>query len=168
VPDNDDEGNVRPFRPPTPRPGRGNGQQETAHVLANQALELRMGGASYSQIAQALGMSNKGTAHDAVRRALREDDERVAPLRDQYRTLSLARYERLLRTWWPRAVADDLDAAKYVNTLLEREARLLGLDAPKQVQISGGILQAADDALLRLRETVLGEVTHVHDDTEHG
>lgn len=162
--DTDEGGNVRPF--PPLRPGRGNGQQEAAHVRANQALELRMAGASYHQVGEALGIS-KGQAYDAVHRALRADDEHMAGIREQYRNLSLARYERLLRTWWPRAIANDLDAARYVNTLLEREARLLGLDAPKQVEVSTGILQAADDAILRLREVVLGEVIGSDDDADH-
>lgn len=163
-----DDGVVRPFAPPARRPGRGQGQQEAAHVRDNQALELRMAGASYQQVGDALGI-NKGEAHHAVHRALARDDERTQPLRDEYRNLQLARTERLIRTHWTHAIEGDLDHSKHVLTLMERQARLLGLDAPKQVTISGGILQAADDAMLRLREVVLGEVIEAAaDDSEHG
>jgi hypothetical protein len=156
----DDPGNVHPIRPstPVPRPGNGDGQQEAHGVLGVQALELRMSGASYQQIADALNLGHKARAWELVRDALRIENERVATLREEYRDLNLARLERLMRVHWVPALEGDLDRAKHILDLMRREAALLGLDAPKQIVVSPGVQQAADDALGALREAVIGEV----------
>lgn len=156
-PDPPGEDNVRPIRPGQPPPPQGGstGAVESAEVLGVRALELRMAGASYQQIATALGYTNKGSAHRAVHAALRADADLHRDERDHYRRLHLHRLERQIRAWWTDSL-DDLDAAKHVHTLMQREARLLGLDAPQQVILTTEGQQTADDALTRLREAVIG------------
>lgn len=144
-------------------PGHGQtdrGQMEAAEVMGNRALEMRMAGASYSAIAQALGYASKSSSHEAVQRALRADGERIAELRHEFRLLQLVRLERLIRPLWvtalqgrvvsnqhgvPRTREDgspmrtgdpDLPSIDRIHRLLERQAKLLGLDAPQQVQIT--------------------------------
>lgn len=158
MPDDDDTPQEPRNVVPIGRPGRGQGQQEAAAVIGARALELRMSGATYQQISDALNISSKGVAYAHVQAALRVETERVAELREEYRDLQLARIERLTRAHWVKALEGDIDASKHVLTLMQRQAALLGLDAPKQVQISGGVAEAADDALTRLREVVIGDV----------
>src|SRR5262245_40419937 len=87
------------------RPGRtGHGETESATVRGSRALELRMAGATYSQIAQAIGYKSKASAYAAVERALAADMTRVADIREEYRHLHLARLDRMLRAIWPKVV----------------------------------------------------------------
>jgi hypothetical protein len=121
-------------------PGQGHhadrGQREAAALRGNRALELRAAGAPYEQIAQTLGYSNRATAARAVQRALDRDYERTANLRDEYRQLHLMRTDRALRAIWPKVIHGDLGAIDRLVRLLDRQAKLLGLDAPTQISVT--------------------------------
>lgn len=96
-----------------------------------EALNMRMAGLSYAQIAQNLGIS-KSHAHrifiaviDAHQGDLTEEAERV-------KKLELARLDRLQATWWPRAIGTakhepNFRAAGVILGIIDRRARLLGL-----------------------------------------
>ena len=74
------------------------------------------------------------------------------PHTPKYRQLHHARINQLLIYWWPRA-QDDHVALDRVLRLLEREAKLLGLDAPAKQEISGpdsGPMQIAKPDLSEL------------------
>lgn len=141
------------------------GEQEALAIRANRALELRMQGRTYTQIGEALQCS-RSVAHDYVQRALATDNARIREQRDEYRELHLQRIERLITGHWLAATrgeereVPDLDpfgvcrlapdgskltkkvrvvdgaATDRVLRLLDREARLLGLDAPVRVAVS--------------------------------
>ena len=133
-----------------------------ARQREQRGLELRLAGASYVQIAEALGMT-PGGAFKVVDRALRrqaaETDEKVEALR----SLELSRLERLHLALWSRGKDGDVKAVQTLLRLAERRARLLGLDAPLRTTIggSGEPLQIQTDAEgaaeLRRRLLALGE-----------
>lgn len=123
-----------------------------------QAAELRAEGRSYQQIADELGLANKGSAHHAVRRALRDISEKPAQaVRDlELRRLD-AMYEAVMEVLERRHVTvshgkvidldgepliDDGPVLQAVDRLLKIQARraaLLGLDAETKVNLSGGV-----------------------------
>lgn len=89
-----------------------------------QALDLRVAGASYRQIAATLKMS-LSTAHRLCQRALQEaKSDEVA----EARTAELMRLDRLLMAVWPRASGGDMDAVDRALRVMDRRAKLLGLD----------------------------------------
>jgi hypothetical protein len=89
------------------------------------AVELRLGGMEYAEIARELGYSNKGTVWKVVQRALRDRTvERV----DEYRETELARLDALQASCWDRAMAGDVPSANAVLKVMQHRARLLGLD----------------------------------------
>jgi len=99
-------------------------------------LELRMAGLTYRAIAAKLGISKSGAYH-AVMRALRRLNEKSAEATAEVRTLEMQRLDDLLETLWPYR-----HKPTYVDRILrvmERRARLLGLDAPERREISGGM-----------------------------
>lgn len=166
--------------PATMGPQRGG--TESGAVRANRALELRMSGATYTQIATALGFTNRGSAHRAVKRALALDYERTADLRAEYRRIQAARLERLIRGVWTIAVTpprnpDDgpyaqLAAVDRITRLLDRQAKLLGLDAPTEVIVAEATM-AEVDLLVADLESMLngspnGEVIEVTADGDGG
>ena len=117
------------------------------------ALELRLAGASYRDIAQALEVS-PATALQDCKEALADIPAQQA---DEMRTVELSRLDRLQRAVWPRAVKGDLQAVDRAIKIIDRRAKVFGLDAPQQVQITANDidLDAAVDKMLRVAEMAL-------------
>ena len=114
------------------------------------ALALRLAGATFEDIARQLGLAGRAPAKDAYERAL----IRLAPIadREKARSLEAARLDRLQLVHWQKALGGDADATNAVLNIMARRARLLGLDAPVDVNLN---------ALLK----VIGELrTLPHDD----
>ncbi len=150
----------KPTKPPVRARGKFIRTVETAKRDA-EAARLRSRGHTYPQIAEALGYSDRGAAHHAVKRILdgivveaREDliklqlDELdmmtravIDVLEARHYTVSDGRIVYLGDKDDPdrRELLDDAPVLQAVAALLkiaERRARLLGLDAPKRVEVS--------------------------------
>jgi hypothetical protein len=87
------------------------------------AVELRLAGADYDEIAQELGFANRSGAWKAVQRALRQ---RSATAVDRYRMTRYAELEDVHRRWWPSAVAGDLAAINRVLAASSERSTLVG------------------------------------------
>lgn len=75
-------------------------KREASLMKATQALQLRLAGATYDQIAEQLDYLHKGRAHDAVQKALIATVQEPA---DAYRKMELARLDKLLLSIWTQA-----------------------------------------------------------------
>lgn len=109
------------------------GARERKIARANKAVELRCSGYSYPQIANALGFKDRRGAHNAVVRTLRRTS---AAHVEEWRQIELRRTERLIQSVWPQALAGDLFAVDRVLKIIDRQCRLLGLNALVQVAIT--------------------------------
>lgn len=102
------------------------------------ALTLRLAGASYAEIADAVGYASAADARNAVVAELASyeatDDERK-----QLRREEAARVERLMRSVWGKATdpnnPEHLSAVKIALQLVERHGRIYGVDMPQEVVI---------------------------------
>lgn len=92
-----------------------------------RALELRKGGETFATIARRVGYRSPQAAHDAVRRAL---EELLREPAGQLLALELERLDELWSAHYGNALAGDLQALAACLKLMERRARLLGLDKP--------------------------------------
>lgn len=102
------------------------------------ALELRKAGATYSQIGDQLGITEQG-AYAAVVRSLKRIVEQTSEEAAAVRTLEIERLDRLFLAAYRQAKEGHLGAIDRCVRLMERRAKLLGLDAPvKQDVTSGG------------------------------
>ena len=100
-------------------------QKVRAHERHLQALELRKAGVTYEVIATQLGYANASGARKAVVSALK------ATLREpaaELRELELARLDAMLLPLWRRVQSGDEKAIDRALRIMERRARLLGLD----------------------------------------
>lgn len=99
-----------------------------------KAIELRKGGAQFEEIARVCGWNSRQAAFDAVSKALR----RI--VREPATELLALELERLDTLWGPQyesARAGDADAMAACLRIMERRAKLLGLDAAEKRELSG-------------------------------
>ena len=105
-----------------------------AHTRHLQALELRKAGVTYQAIADQLGYANARGAHKAVASALKATLREPA---EELRTMELERLDAMLLPLWRRVQQGDERAVDRALKIMERRARLLGLDAPSKTEQSG-------------------------------
>jgi hypothetical protein len=101
------------------------------------ALQLRMAGATFDEIAKTLGYRSGAQVQTAVERALAGA---VTPeQREKERTLAGKRLERLLRSVWGKANDPDhpehIAAVRAAKEIIDRHIRLFGQDAPTEIVV---------------------------------
>jgi hypothetical protein len=101
-----------------------------AKQKAAKAVELRMEGKTFDDIAKEVGYNSRQAAHDAVKRAL----ELI--VREPAAELIKLDLERLDAMWginYLNAQAGDVQALTACMKIMERRAKLLGLDSPEKL-----------------------------------
>jgi hypothetical protein len=121
----EDDDDLQPYVPRQPK------------ARAEAAVAMKIAGATYTEIAKVIPYSSASVARQAVERSLAAtvgDEDRA-----QMRLLESKRLERLLRSVWGRATnSSDAEHLSYVRAalaLIDRHARLHGLDAPTQMVV---------------------------------
>lgn len=97
-----------------------------------QALELRLGGASYAAIASALGYASTSGAVKAIDSAINRTLEEPA---EKVRKLELRRLDAMLLALWPKVKNGDEAAITAALRVMHRRAQYLGLDAPTKIDL---------------------------------
>jgi hypothetical protein len=102
--------------------------QRAIDAQANKlkALELRKAGKSYDEIAKELGYRSKSGAHNAVMSALKKTLQEPA---NELRKLEVERLDAMLADLW-ESKKENTDR---ILRIMERRAKLLGLDAPTKI-----------------------------------
>lgn len=119
-----------------------------AQDRAIQALKLRKLGFQYEEIAAQCGYNNKGAAWNAVQRLLSKYKTEAV---NELRIVETARLDDLLRPFMLRAMKGEKDAAFVVLRIMERRAKLLGLDAePASAELAQVIIREIPAGLLPL------------------
>lgn len=116
----------------------GNSVLRARQRKANAAIQLRLAGATWQEIATSLGYPTARQALIATEKAL-EKQLSDGNDREKMRQLASARLERLLRSVWGKAIDPDnpehLIAATKAREIIDRHAKLFGLDAPTEVVV---------------------------------
>lgn len=97
-----------------------------------KALELRIAGVSYAQIAEALGYSDRASAYNAVNAVLKRRESTAAA---EYRELEDSRLDIAVRKIWPAVAAGDLKAIELWLRIHDRRVKLHGLAMPEKLQV---------------------------------
>jgi hypothetical protein len=98
-----------------------------AREREDQALDLRITGATYRQIGDALGIDHS-TAEKAVERALARKEASIADKAGALRALEHERLERMIMAAMPNALKGDIASIEAVRKLSESIRRMLDLD----------------------------------------
>ena len=101
-----------------------------------RVLELKRSGATWDAIAEVVGYANASGAFKAYQRAMVRTLQQPA---EELRDAEIDRLDRLQRAFWFQAIGDrdnepNLRAADFILKVIDRRAKLLGLDAPTKIQ----------------------------------
>ncbi len=111
-------------------------QQTTAQKITTaerrrQAVALRLSGATYESIGETIGVSTPAAfklVKTALEKLAKDTETDAVPLRE----LELQRLDRLQFGLWAKAQKGDLNAVDRALKIMERRAKLLGIDAPEK------------------------------------
>lgn len=109
-----------------------------ARVNERQALELRLQGFSYADIASALGVTVE-TARETIKRVLSRMAETTAEDALEVRSLELERLDQMLVKLQDQITKGSEKAIETALRIQERRARLLGLDSPKKLELDNKV-----------------------------
>ncbi|MFF4644978.1 hypothetical protein [Streptomyces sp. NPDC001389] len=130
-----------------------------------KAIRLKIDGASYTEIAEQLGYSSRGSACSDVRRALEKHVIEEGLAVEAWRELELARLDLLQKAIWPEATEGNPRAIETALKILDRRAKLLGLDSAIKLEVL--TIDALDAQIQRL-EAELGARALAASDSEAG
>jgi len=116
-----------------------------------RALELRKAGADYEAIARQVGYASGSGAFKAIQAALKDVVREPA---EEVRTIELERLDRIMLGLWKQATSGDARAVDRVLKIMERRAKLLGLDAPVKLDDADLNPLTAKAALLALSRSI--------------
>jgi hypothetical protein len=96
-----------------------------------KVLELRRAGLTWQSIAEQTGYADATGAYAAYKRVIKRTQQQPA---DELREQELDRIDRLQLAAWPNAMDGDTKSIMTIVKLMERRARLLGLDTPIKIE----------------------------------
>ncbi|MFB6805474.1 hypothetical protein [Streptomyces sp. NPDC056387] len=140
-------------------------QQAATAERRAKAIRMKIDGHTYEEIAKALGYSSKGSACCDVRRALEKHVVEEGLAVEAWRELELARLDVLQKAIWPEAMDGSPRAIETALKILDRRAKLLGLDSAIKLEVL--TIDALDQQIQRL-EAELGRVGLAAADGEAG
>ena len=128
-----------------------------------QALELRRAGLSYRQIAVEVGWANESSAYRAVERAMNRVLQEPA---DKVRRLECERLDDWLSKLYPAIDRGEARSIEVGLKVLERRAKLLGLDSPVRIEaqvdvFDGSAIEQEVAKLAAMLETTSAQVIDV-------
>jgi transposase len=150
--DDDGDDQDRPVTPPDLQVYR----REREDARRAEVMSLVMAGLSYEQIGQRLEVSREAVG-EIVTRALQD---RPAAAVEEMRAVENARLDRAQAAIWSKVLDGDQRAISTFLSISSRRARMNGMDAPIQIDVSARVRVEMEQALDELKEVVLGEVVH--------
>ncbi|MBP8128480.1 MAG: helix-turn-helix domain-containing protein [Candidatus Hydrogenedentes bacterium] len=131
----------------------------TAAARRAEALRLRAAGKPYREIARVLGIG-EASAWKLVKREFDRLNAATRETAHQVRQLELDRLDALHEALWPSAKSGNTQAIFAALRIMERRAKLLGLDAPTKLGLEGanGEITTEDIIVLALSPKGYGAV----------
>ncbi|MFI5831077.1 hypothetical protein ACIA6C_28150 [Streptomyces sp. NPDC051578] len=128
-------------------------QQAATAERRSKAIRLKIQGKTYTEIAELLGYDSKASACTDIKRALEKHVVEEGLAVEAWRELELARLDVLQQAIWPEAMEGSPRAIETALKILDRRAKLLGLDSAVKLEVL--TIDALDAQIQRL-EAELG------------
>ncbi|RFU83593.1 hypothetical protein DY218_27175 [Streptomyces triticagri] len=112
-------------------------KQAEVALRRSKAIRMRLSGADYETIATDLGYASRGAACTDISRALKTWREQEQQDAEELVQVESLRLEHLQAALWPAALAGEIKAVEASLKIMDRRARLLGLDRPGKVAVEG-------------------------------
>lgn len=125
---------TKPKKKPSRNGAKTSPETAAARVKGARALELRMQGKTFEAIARELGYAGKQGAYESVKRSI---DAITREPAEELIKLDLERLDVLWQIQYLNAQSGDVQAMAACMKIMERRAKLLGLDAPAKVEATG-------------------------------
>ena len=120
-----------------------------------RVFELRIQGFTFEQIATEVGYQGASGAWQAYKRV---KESHIFESVDEARQLELMRLDEMMLALWDRAIGGDLPAASCVLKIMDRRAKLLGLDKPEKIEVNKWDISGQDiDAEVQRIVTIMNE-----------
>jgi len=119
----------------------------TAAERRVKATHLRKAGATYQEIGDALGVTPQA-AYKMVSRAISINDKKTSENVEEMRELELQRLDKLFFLMYQKAMAGTMGAVDRCIKIMERRAKLQGLDAPAAIDMTTKG-KGLDEAIIR-------------------
>ena len=114
-------------------------QRAATAARRTQAINLRLAGVDYETIAAKLGYASRAAAWIDIDRALKANKAEEDTAKETLREVDSLRLDRLQAAVWSAATKGDTRAVDSALKIIAQRAKLLGLDAEVNVNISGGL-----------------------------
>lgn len=137
-------------------------------INEQEVIKLRRKGYSFQKIADTLGLANRGSAYNIFKRVMERDYALTQEEVETYRAEELARLEEI-----HHKLMDYIDESRgglqivdRILKVMDRKAKLLGLDAPTRTETKVDMSLSHEQALLELdREDLSNGVPMTYDIT---
>jgi hypothetical protein len=106
-----------------------------------RVFELRIQGFTFEQIASEVGYQGASGAWQAYKRV---KETLIFESIEEAQQLELMRLDEMMFALWGRAIGGDLPAASCVLKIMDRRAKLLGLDKPEKIEVNKWDFDGAD------------------------
>ena len=144
---------------------------QVGHALSREekrtiAFQMRLGGGTFAEIAEAMGWRSQATAHEMVTSVLNE----LKPAQDDVDRMRTEQHERLLvmlRSRWDLAVEQGDDKAyELILKTIAQINKLYGLERPLQITTTKveKEISSVDEEIIRLCEQMGGKAPANLDD----
>lgn len=112
-------------------------KRATTAERKKNALAYRIGGKSFREIGELLGVSTQA-AHALVVKALDDTNAQIAENAEQLRRLELERLDFMRNALWSAVIKGDVLAIDRAIKISKRISELTGIDAPAKQDITSG------------------------------
>ncbi len=113
-------------------PQKNSARSISAAEKKEKAIRLRLGGLSFAEIGRQLGVS-RTMAFKYINSELKELAAKATHSAEQLRQMELLRLDKLTTSLWLKAAGGDVYAIDRVLKIMERRAKLTGIDGPQKV-----------------------------------
>lgn len=100
-----------------------------------RAMALKLAGASYANIATAIGYSDASAARKAVQRGMKSSMQENA---SELRRIHYGRLEHMLMLLWADVNQKDLGSMSAALAVMDRMERLFGLNSAEKIDVTNG------------------------------